>query len=150
MPTTIGLEFTKIFNWDGVGTASSDYIDVTLEAQSPRGTSFTVLNTAAHYLYLGHDEKFDMAVFDIDIIGSLGELTWEYYNGSAWTRFIPGSARLTHDPDFDDMGQPYSCTQWGHQGELYIPPIVDDGELSLHDIDHGPRHLVVINKDVFL
>jgi len=107
MPVSTGLEFTKIFNWDGVGTASSDYTDVTLEAQSPRGTSFVVLNTTTHYLYLGHDEKFDMAVFDIDIIGSLGELTWEYFNGS-WTRFIPGSARLTHDADFDDMGQPYA------------------------------------------
>ena len=55
-----GWEFTKIFNFDG----SSTYTDVTLEAQSPAGTPFTVLNTAAHYLYLGNAEKFDMAVFD--------------------------------------------------------------------------------------
>ena len=85
MPLYTGLEFTKIFNWDGVGTAGSDYTDVTLEAQSPAGTSFTIFNTAAHYLYLGHTERFDMAVFDIDGAGSLGALTWEFYNGSAWT-----------------------------------------------------------------
>ena len=113
MPLSTGLEFTKVLNWDGVGTASSDYTDVTLEAQSPAGTSFTIFNTAAHYLYLGHDEKFDMAVFDIDTIGSLGALTWEYYNGSAWTAFVPGSGRLTHDPDFDNMGSLYAFAEDG-------------------------------------
>ena len=76
MPLSTGLEFTTVLNWDGVGTASSDYTDVTLEAQSPVGTSFTIFNTAAHYLYLGHTERFDMAVFDIDGAGSLGALTW--------------------------------------------------------------------------
>jgi len=29
----------------------------------------------------------------------------------------------------DDIGEPFTCPQWGHQGELFIPPIVDDGEL---------------------
>ena len=50
MPLTTGLEFTSVLNWDGVGTASSDYVDVTLEDQSPRGPAFTVLNSAALYL----------------------------------------------------------------------------------------------------
>ena len=27
----------------------------------------------------------------------------------------------------DDIGQPYSCTQWGNAGSSGIPPIVDDG-----------------------
>ena len=96
-----GWEFTKIFNWDGVGTTSSDYTDVTLEAQSPAGTSFTIFNTAAHYLYLGHSEKFDMAVFDLDSTGSLVALTWEYSTsgGSGLTEFIPGSGRFQIDPD---------------------------------------------------
>ena len=30
----------------------------------------------------------------------------------------------------DDIGKPYTCPQWGHQGDLFIPPIVDDGELN--------------------
>jgi hypothetical protein len=99
MPLYTGQEFTKIFTFDG----SSTYTDVTLEAQTPAGTSFTVLGAAAHYLYLGHDERFDMAIFDIDIPGVIGALTWEYYNGSAWTRFIPASGRMVHDPDVDDF-----------------------------------------------
>ena len=113
MPLYTGLEFTKIFNWDGVGTAGSDYTDVTLEAQSPAGTSFTIFNTSAHYLYLGHDERFDMAVFDVDTNGVLGALTWEYYNGSAWTQFVPGSARMVHDPDVDDYESPYGFSKDG-------------------------------------
>ena len=71
-----GWEFTTILNWDGVGTASSDYTNITLEAQSPGGTVFTILDTAAHYLYLGHDEKFDMAVFDVATGGTIGTLNW--------------------------------------------------------------------------
>ena len=113
MPLYTGLEFTKIFNWDGVGTAGSDYTDVTLEAQSPAGTSFTIFNTSAHYLYLGHDERFDMAVFDVDTNGALGALTWEYYNGSAWVQFIPGSGRMVHDPDQDDYQVPYDFSKDG-------------------------------------
>ena len=113
MPLTTGLEFTSVLNWDGVGTASSDYVDVTLEAQSPRGTAFTVLNSAAHYLYLGHDEKFDMAVFDMVTTAGLGALTWQFYNGSDWTPFIPASGRLTHDPDWDDSGEAYGFAEDG-------------------------------------
>ena len=105
MATSAGAEFDTIFNWDGVGTSSGDYTDVTLEAQSPAGTSFTLFNSSAYYLYLGHASKFDMAIFDVDTAGSLGALTWQYYNGSAWTEFVPGSARLELDPDDDEGGQ---------------------------------------------
>ena len=31
----------------------------------------------------------------------------------------------------DDIGQPYTCSQWGHKGELFIPPIIDDEELNI-------------------
>ena len=66
MATTAGAVFDKVFNWDGVGTESSDYTDVTLESQSPAGTSFTIFNSTSHHLYLGHASKFDMAIFDVD------------------------------------------------------------------------------------
>jgi len=111
MPTTIGLEFTKIFNWDGGGVTAPHYTDVTLAAQSPAGASFNILNTASHYLYLGHDERFDLAVFDLDVAGGLGELTWEYFNGT-WTEFIPGSGRFQLDPD-DDFGSQYDFSEDG-------------------------------------
>ena len=109
----IGWEFKKVFNWDGVGTSSGDYTDVTLEAQTPAGTSFTLFNSSAHYLYLGHSEKFDMAVFDVDTAGSLGALTWEYRTSSdTWEEFIPASGRYALDPD-DSEGAQYAFDKDG-------------------------------------
>jgi len=113
MPLYTGQEFTKIFNWDGGGTTSPHYTDVTLEAQSPIGTSFTILNSATHYLYLGYDERFDMAVFDVVIPASIGALTWEYHNGTTWIEFIPASGRIVHDPDVSDYGLTYSFDKDG-------------------------------------
>ena len=123
MATTAGAVFDKVFNWDGVGTASSDFTDVTLESQSPAGTSFTILNSTAHHLYLGHSSKFDMAVFDVDTAGSLGTLQYEYYNGSAWTEFIPASARYELDPDDNEGGQ-YDFSKDG--AELFPANLLSD------------------------
>ena len=109
MPLYTGQEFTKIFTFDG----SSTYTDVTLEAQTPAGTSFTVLGAAAHYLYLGHDERFDMAIFDVDVPASIGALTWQYYNGSAWITFVPATGRMVHDPDVDDFATYYGFMKDG-------------------------------------
>ena len=100
MATTAGAVFDKVFTYNG-----SSYTDVTLEAQSPAGTSFSILGASSHYLYLGNDSKFDMAVFDVDTAGSLGALTWQYYNGSAWTTFVPASGRYEIDPDDNEGGQ---------------------------------------------
>ena len=104
---TTDFSFTKIFTFDG-----SSYTDVTLEAQSPAGTAFSVLGASNHWLYLGHDSKFDMAVFDFDTVGSLGALTWQYYNGSAWTTFIPSSANFAVDPD-DEEGSQFAFDEDG-------------------------------------
>ena len=113
MASAVGAEFTSVFTYDG-----SSYTDVTLEAQSPAGTSFSILGGASHYLYLGHDYKFDLAVFDVDTAGSLGALTWQYYNGTAWTTFIPGSARYELDPD-DEQGVQFD---FGEDGAETFPP----------------------------
>ena len=119
-----GAEFDKIFNWDGVGTSSGDYTDVTLEAQSPAGTSFTLFDSSAHYLYLGHASKFDMAVFDVDIAGSLGALTWQYRKSDdTWVTFVPGSARYEVDPDDDEGGQ-YDFSKDG--AELFPAKLLSD------------------------
>ena len=118
-----GWEFNKVLIWDGAGTASSDYTDRTLEAQSPAGTSFSLFPTAADTLYLGHAERFDMAIFDIDTAGSLGALTWEYYNGSAWTEFIPSSGRFELDPD-DNQGVQYDFSRDG--AEIFPQNVIND------------------------
>ena len=95
MPTSATDQyFDTVFHYDG-----SSYSDITLEMQSPAGTSATILSDTNDVLYLGDDNRFDMAIFDIDTAGSLGALTWTYYNGAAWTTFTPLSSSYYTDPD---------------------------------------------------
>jgi hypothetical protein len=112
MPTSANQYFDTVFNWDGVGTSSGDYTDVTLEAQSSAGTAFTLLDSSAHYLYIGDAARFDMAIFDVASAGSLGALTWEYYNGSAWAEFTPLSGTYYTDPD-DNADTAYDFSKDG-------------------------------------
>ena len=118
MATSAGAEFTKVFTYNG-----SAYTDVTLEAQSPAGTSFSILGGTNHYLYLGHDSKFDMAIFDVATAGSLGALTWEFSNGSNFTEFVPASARYETDPD-DNEGGVFDFSRDG--AEIFPPNILSD------------------------
>ena len=46
MPTTASGSFTKILNWDGVGTASGDYTDITLDVQALNHTAVTIFNSS--------------------------------------------------------------------------------------------------------
>ena len=92
-----GWEFKSVFTYNG-----SSYTDVTLESQSPAGTAFAILGGTSHFLYLGHTERFDMAIFDIATAGSLGALKWEYTDGDGgWSEFVPASGRFELDPDDD-------------------------------------------------
>jgi len=95
MPTSANQYFDTVFAFDG----SSTYSNITLEMQSPAGTSATILADTNDVLYLGDANRFDMAIFDVDTAGSLGALIWEYYNGSTWATFTPLSATYYTDPD---------------------------------------------------
>ena len=61
MATTASQSLNTVYDFDG----SSTYVDYTKEARTRAGTSFTVFSATSKYLYLGNDEKFDMAFFDI-------------------------------------------------------------------------------------
>ena len=109
---TAGAEFTKVFTYNG-----SAFTDVTLETQSPSGTAFTMLGSTNHFLYLGHDSKFDMAIFDLATVGSLGLVKWEFYNGSAWKQLIDidtwvsdGSGNYTVTGGLDTSGGTFVAT----------------------------------------
>ena len=118
MATSAGTEFKKIFAYNG-----SSYVDVTLEAQTPAGTAFSILGGTSHFLYLGNDNKFDMAIFDISIAGSLGTLKYEYRKSDdTWVEFIPASGRYETDVDDDEGGQ-YDFSKDG--AELFPPNLLD-------------------------
>ena len=122
MATTASQSLTAVFDFDG----SSTFVDRTKEARTRAGTSFTIFSTTSKYLYLGHEEKFDMVLFDIDTAGSLGDLTWEYSSGSSsWTEFAPAYDRLTSD------GSAYGFDKDG--GEIFLDNLVSGWESATHN-----------------
>ena len=84
--------------------SATTYIDNTREARRPGGTSFTIFDATGDYLYLGSQSRFDLASFDLDTVGSLGDLTWEYYDGTTWVDFVPEYSMLESNEDNDEYG----------------------------------------------
>lgn len=122
MATSASQSFTAVFDFDG----SSTYVDYTKEARTRAGTSFTIFSATSKYLYLGHEEKFDMAFFDIDTTGDLGALTWEYSSGSSsWTEFAPAYDRMDAD------GAAYGFDKDG--AEFFLDNLVTNWESATHN-----------------
>lgn len=71
---------------DSVGT----YINNSAEARSFNGTTFTIFEAPADYLYLGVENRFDLAIFFLTVAGDVGARTWQYYDGDSWETFSPG------------------------------------------------------------
>ena len=67
MPSSAGLEFTSVFTT----TDNSSFTDITREMQSPAGTATNVLEGTSHFLYLGYEDRFDLATFDVAAAGGL-------------------------------------------------------------------------------
>lgn len=77
-----------VYVYDG-----STYQDRSAEADSLDGTPFDLMADSGDYLYLGKRTQFKQAYFDFAVTGSYGTLTWEYWNGSAWTSLsVSGTA----------------------------------------------------------
>ena len=109
MPSSAGLEFTSIFTYNG-----SAFADITREMQSPAGTATAVLGATNHFLYLGYENRFDMATFDVSSAGGLGTLKWEYsLTSSGWAEFQPMSGAMKTDPDDDDRHAQYDFAKDG-------------------------------------
>ena len=45
------------------------------------------------------------------------------------------------------LGTPYT-TNFGESGKQNYYATISKGELKLHEIDHGPRHMMILNKDL--
>ncbi|MBI2020079.1 hypothetical protein HYS94_01530 [Candidatus Daviesbacteria bacterium] len=79
--------------------SAAAYINNTVESSTVGGTVFTVFDATADYLYLGNETRFDLFTLSMTTFGSLGTIIYEYYNGTAWTRFYP-----RHQYDFTING----------------------------------------------
>ena len=71
-------------------SSATDFIDNSAEARSSAGTNFTIFEDTSDYLYLGMEERFDLAIFFLETAGEVGNRTWEYYDGDSWNVFSPG------------------------------------------------------------
>ena len=94
MPSSAVTVFEKVFVYTASGTSWST--DTEIEAQSIGGTAFNLMQASGDFLYLGSDEKFDAAYFDVELVGSYTSIKWEYWNGG-WTQIVPLSASYIHD-----------------------------------------------------
>jgi hypothetical protein len=89
-----GIRVAK--NFDGAAT----YTDHTAEARLNGGTPFTLLLDSGDKFYLGFDAKAAGVRIDIATAATvMGALTWEYWNGVAWTTLSvsDGTTGLTVD-----------------------------------------------------
>ena len=105
-------EFTYVHKYVHSGTA---HTDITREMQSPAGTSQAVFETASDGILLGHEQKFDMAMFYLDAKQSTADFVWYYSvsTGDGWERFEPASSRWAIDPDDTNFGRSYNFTADG-------------------------------------
>jgi len=123
MPTTANEQFDYI----RIDTGGGVFTNRDLEARSITGTSFSVLEGTDDFLYLGDDDKFDMAIFDIDTVGSFtAPLKYEYYNGSSFAEFIPDTQEFNMDQTDDGT---YTGEAYGFAGdgvEIFPMRVISD------------------------
>lgn len=85
----LGPGHQRLAVWSFINS-SSTYVDNSRAARSVGGTTFSIFSAAADRLYIGLEDRFDMVIFFLSIAGSIGDRTWEYYDGDSWDIFSPG------------------------------------------------------------
>ncbi|MBU1782958.1 hypothetical protein KKD87_06325, partial [bacterium] len=78
--------FVNGLSQDSVYWYNGSYTDETSDAANITINDVTLGSpTTEHALYVGNVAKFDRIHFKISTPGTVGDVTWEYYNGSSWT-----------------------------------------------------------------
>ncbi|MDP3917303.1 MAG: hypothetical protein Q8Q42_03380 [Nanoarchaeota archaeon] len=88
-PSMEGLPYFEAV-WVSDNSASS-YVNNTLASQTISGTTFTIFEDSADYLYLGSSSRFDLAAFILATAGTVGTRTYAFSRSdNSWSQFIPG------------------------------------------------------------
>lgn len=93
--------FATVFCHDA--DAPAPYADVTTAAGDSGGadvfhpTSTALLAASGDGLYLGGDDRFSMVRVLLSTAGTVGTVTWSYWNGAAWSTFVPDSGAYSFD-----------------------------------------------------
>lgn len=85
-----------VWSWD---SAAGQYQNYSNHARSEQYGTFNPFKTDNDYLYIGLEEKFDLAIFYMETGGTLDRVEWEYYIGDGWEQFIG-----THNYEFSSTG----------------------------------------------
>ncbi len=87
--------FASVFCYDA--DAPTPFADLTVAASSTSGadvlhpTSGGLIKSVGDALYLGGDGRFSFVRLLLSQNGAGGVVTWAYWNGNAWSAFIPAS-----------------------------------------------------------
>jgi hypothetical protein len=87
--------YDRFFCYDD--SASGKYEDRTTQAADStpadvfHPTSGGLVKAADDALYLGMGAKFNLVRFVLSAAGAGGQVTWQFWNGQAWTDFVPQS-----------------------------------------------------------
>ncbi|MBI3872163.1 MAG: hypothetical protein HY304_03690 [candidate division Zixibacteria bacterium] len=93
--------FASVFCLDA--DAGTPYADLTAPAAGGGGAdvfhpaSGALVKSFGDALFLGLDDRFSFARIMLSTTGTVGAVTWSYWNGSAWTNFIPNSGSYNFD-----------------------------------------------------
>jgi len=94
----INAGFQKVFTFDD---SAASFTDNTTEARSRTGTNFTILGDGdlSNIVYFGLPGRFTSISMNLSTNGSGGVLTWEYWDGAAWSALtgLSGNTNLTLD-----------------------------------------------------
>jgi hypothetical protein len=87
--------FESVFCYDD--SATNKFADRTTEAGNStpadvcHPTSNSLVKDVEDALYLGMDQRFNLAKIILSTAGITGEVCWQYWNGASWTDFTPYS-----------------------------------------------------------
>ena len=85
-----------VWSWNDT---NGEYHDYSRNSKSELYGKFYPFRSDEDYLYIGLEEKFDLAIFYLETGGELDRIEWEYYIGTEWLDFIG-----MHNYDFSETG----------------------------------------------
>ncbi len=88
--------FSAVWLYDNSAGA---YVNMTTAMR--KGTATDLMGQITDYLYFGLRARHEMALFELDTVGSYAGLTWEYYTEvdghGSWVEFVPDYSNFDFD-----------------------------------------------------
>ena len=92
--------FDKVILYNSGAQTYQDKTDEAISADAAdvcHSSSNAVIDNTGDCLYIGMDSRFFCAAIILSTAGNGGAVIWEYYNGTEWNSFVPGSGAYNFD-----------------------------------------------------